>query len=233
MKKRALTTLLIVIMAAFSVTGCGSANEQKTSSEGNTVQKEEVAQQPSDNSKEDNSTAKKAPAGITADSPEEFMEKFIRTYYIDRTQDISTIWENCISERSKNTGIISEQDYVNQLKQLLFINKYTDVLAINEGEVQENIYKLNVTYKVLQGNTENSFDEVGYIIDENGNYRLLLGGVTAGVWQDLQTAADALERPVWRTFVPNHENDGVYARNYAVYRSLYPSLKDLFASARK
>ena len=61
----------------------------------------------------------------------------------------------------------------------------------------------------------------------------LLGGVTAGVWQDLQTAADALERPVWRTFVPNHENDGVYARNYAVYRSLYPSLKDLFASARK
>ena len=61
----------------------------------------------------------------------------------------------------------------------------------------------------------------------------LLGGVTAGVWPDLQTAADALERPVWRTFVPNHENDGVYARNYAVYRSLYPSLKDLFTAARK
>ena len=61
----------------------------------------------------------------------------------------------------------------------------------------------------------------------------LLGGVTAGVWPDLQTAAHALERPVWRTFVPTHENDGVYARNYTVYRSLYPSLKDLFTAARK
>jgi len=61
----------------------------------------------------------------------------------------------------------------------------------------------------------------------------LLGGITAGVWPDLQTAADALERPIWRTFFPNHENDAVYARNYAVYQGLYPALKDLFASAKK
>jgi len=238
MKKRALTTLLIVVMAAFSVAGCGSANEQKTSSEGNTAQKEEVAQQPSDNSKEDNSTAQKAPAGITADSPEEFMEKFIRTYYIDRTQDISTIWENCVSERSKNTGIISEQDYVNQLKQLLFSNKYTDVLAINEGEVQENIYKLNVTYKVLQGNIENSFDEVGYIIDENGNYRLLLGGVTDIIYYSPESSEEddfelkdlkALITPDGITFsyeLVNHSDQSVYLGPWASDMTIFLTMDD-------
>lgn len=61
----------------------------------------------------------------------------------------------------------------------------------------------------------------------------LLGGICAGVWPDLQTAADALERPVWRTFEPNHENDAVYARNYALYQRLYPSLRDMFAAANK
>ena len=74
MKKRALTTLMTVIMAALSVTGCVSANEQKPSNEGNTVRTEEASQQLSDNSEENKSNAKKPPVGITADSPEEYLE---------------------------------------------------------------------------------------------------------------------------------------------------------------
>ena len=177
MKKRALATLMTVIMAALSVTGCVSANEQKPSNEGNTVRTEEASQQLSDNSEENKSKAKKPPVGITADSPEEYLEKYIRTYYIDRKEDVSTIWENCVSEKSKSLGFISEQDFVNYVKQQLFDNECTDILVINEGEVQENVYKLNVTYKLIQSSFEYPLDEEWYIIEEDGDYKLLLSGV--------------------------------------------------------
>lgn len=177
MKKRALATLMTVIMAALSVTGCVSANEQKPSNEGNTVRTEEASQQLSDNSEENKSKAKKPPVGITADSPEEYLEKYIRTYYIDRKEDVSTIWDNCVSEKSKSLGFISEQDFVNYVKQQLFDNECTDILVINEGEVQENVYKLNVTYKLIQSSFEYPLDEEWYIIEEDGDYKLLLSGV--------------------------------------------------------
>lgn len=177
MKKRALATLMTVIMAALSVTGCVSANEQKPSNEGNTVRTEEASQQLSDNSEENKSKAKKPPVGITADSPEEYLEKYIRTYYIDRKEDVSTIWDNCVSEKSKSLGFISEQDFVNYVKQQLFDNECTDILVINEGEVQENVYKLNVTYKLIQSSFEYPLDEEWYIIVEDGDYKLLLSGV--------------------------------------------------------
>ena len=60
----------------------------------------------------------------------------------------------------------------------------------------------------------------------------LLAGVGAGVWPDVQAAADVAERPESKIFVPNHANDAVYQRNYEVYCRLYPALKDLFAQAR-
>lgn len=177
MKIRALATLMTVILAALSVTGCVSANEQKPSNEGNTVRTEEASQQLSDNSEENKSKAKKPPVGITADSPEEYLEKYIRTYYIDRKEDVSTIWDNCVSEKSKSLGFISEQDFVNYVKQQLFDNECTDILVINEGEVQENVYKLNVTYKLIQSSFEYPLDEEWYIIEEDGDYKLLLSGV--------------------------------------------------------
>lgn len=238
MKKRALTTLLIVVMAAFSVTGCASGNGQNTSNEGNTAQKEEAAQQPSDSSKEDQSSAPKSPAGITADSPEEFMEKYIRTYLIDRTQDVSTIWENCVSERTKSTGLISEQDYVNPIKQALFRYKYTDVLVINEGEVQENIYKLTVTFKVVQGNIENSLDEVCYVINENGNYRLLLRGITDVIYYSPESSEEsdfelkdlkALITPDGITFsyeLVNHSDQSVYLGPWASDMTIFLTMDD-------
>ena len=60
----------------------------------------------------------------------------------------------------------------------------------------------------------------------------LLAGVGAGVWKDLQEASDTVERPVWKVFEPGHASDRVYARNYSVYCSLYPALKDLFPQIR-
>ena len=171
--KRALTTVMIIIVAALSVTGCVSANKQRTSNAGNTSPIEEESQQLSDTSQEDKSMAKKTPVGITADSPEEYLEKFIRTYYIDKTEDVSTIWDNCVSEKTKSIGFISEQDYVNHVKRQLFDNELTDVLVISEGEVQENIYKLNATYKLFQSSFDNPMEEEWYIIDEDGEYRLL------------------------------------------------------------
>ena len=182
MKKRTLATLIIVIAAAVSVTGCSSAIEKKTSDEGDTARTEEDSQQQSENHEENKTTAEVKAAGITADRPEEYLEKYIRTYYIDRTQDVSTIWENCVSEKSKSIGFISEQDYVNHVKQQLFENECTDILIINEGEVQDNIYKLDVTYKLLQGSFENPLEEEWYIIDEDGEYRLLLSGVMDAIY---------------------------------------------------
>jgi xylulokinase len=56
----------------------------------------------------------------------------------------------------------------------------------------------------------------------------LLGGVAAGMWPDLQTASDAVERPIWRVFKPDLSHAEVYERNYRAYLGLYPALKELF-----
>ena len=226
MKKRALATLMTVIMAALSVTGCVSANE------------EEASQQLSDNSEENKSKAKKPPVGITADSPEEYLEKYIRTYYIDRKEDVSTIWDNCVSEKSKSLGFISEQDFVNCVKQQLFDNECTDILVINEGEVQENVYKLNVTYKLIQSSFEYPLDEEWYIIEEDGDYKLLLSGVMDVIYYSSEgNEEDDFELKDLTAFIMtdgisftyelvNHSDHTVYLGPWASTVTIYLTMDD-------
>ncbi len=56
----------------------------------------------------------------------------------------------------------------------------------------------------------------------------LLAGVGAGFWPDVQTACDATIQLTRRT-PPNPANFDAYRESYAVFKSLYPSLKSAFA----
>jgi xylulokinase len=55
----------------------------------------------------------------------------------------------------------------------------------------------------------------------------LLAGVGAGVWPNVEAAADVVR--TGDTIVPG-DDAGRYDRVYDLYRSLYPTLKDTFAA---
>ncbi|MDO4619250.1 MAG: FGGY family carbohydrate kinase [Lachnospiraceae bacterium] len=56
----------------------------------------------------------------------------------------------------------------------------------------------------------------------------LLGGVGAGVFKDVFEASDKVDKKVVKTIKSNHENDGIYAKRFEVYKQLYPALKDIY-----
>lgn len=56
----------------------------------------------------------------------------------------------------------------------------------------------------------------------------MLGAVSAGLYPDIDTAADRLARP-GEVYLPNPENRAVYERGYAAYLDLYTALEPLFA----
>ncbi len=56
----------------------------------------------------------------------------------------------------------------------------------------------------------------------------LLAGIAGGIFKG-GADLEQLQRPVQRQFVPNPEHTALYRRHYAIYRSLYPSLKEAYA----
>ncbi len=58
----------------------------------------------------------------------------------------------------------------------------------------------------------------------------LLAGVGAGVYPDIPQACEATIRPL-ETIEPDARLQSRYSEGYALYRSLYPALKDVFAQA--
>ena len=56
---------------------------------------------------------------------------------------------------------------------------------------------------------------------------MLLAGVGAGVWKTVPEACDATIR-IAKRYKKNPKTAGIYDRHYAVYRGLYPALRDAF-----
>lgn len=166
--KKLLMLILVGTCAVSIMAGCGSSKEVSERDANSTT---EAVTESSD-------VENKNSKGIQADSAEDFMEKFFKEYYIDKTQDVSTIWEQCISEKSKELNVMSEDDYVSQIKQLLFDNEFTDVMINSSSEIQTDIYKVSTSYKCTNNGIQSTGTEDWYIIKENENYKILLSGIT-------------------------------------------------------
>ena len=59
----------------------------------------------------------------------------------------------------------------------------------------------------------------------------LLGGTAAGIYKDVYEASSAVKRNVRKEFAPDPGNAGIYRKQYGVYTSLYPALKETFRNA--
>ncbi len=165
--KKMMMLILVGTCAVSILAGCRNSKEVSNTS----------AKSSTESVTESSEVEKEEVKGIQADSAEDFMEKFFRAYYIDKTQDVSTIWDQCVAEKSKELNVMSEDDYVSQVKQVLFDKEFTDLMINSSSELQTDIYKVSMTYKYTNNGNESTGTEDWYIIKENENYKLLLSGI--------------------------------------------------------
>lgn len=114
--------------------------------------------------------------GKQADSPEEFAEMFIRSIYIDKVVEPEDAWNVFVSNRSKELGVATEEDYTTVIKKYLFANEVVDVMVSPATELQDNIYKVVLTVKCNNNGNEATQEEPWYIINEDGRFGLLVEG---------------------------------------------------------
>lgn len=159
MKKRFLTIVLAGVCSVSLLTACGGESR-------NTGGTEKV-----------NKTAEKSiekTSGIQADDPGAFIEQLYQVYMIDRSEDYGDMWKNYVSEKSKELGFMTEDEFTSNIRQNAFTYEYKDVLVNSQTNVGDNITKVNVSIKTADGATD-STDE--YVIEENGAYKILVAGV--------------------------------------------------------
>ena len=74
--------------------------------------------------------------------------------------------------------------------------------------------------QIIRGVTKDAVFRKGHVIQpEDIPVLLSVGKDTVYIWENDETML--------------HENDAAYDRNYAVFRGLYPALKDIFAAGKE
>jgi xylulokinase len=56
----------------------------------------------------------------------------------------------------------------------------------------------------------------------------LLAGVGTGIFRDPVEASEHIQRKLYKRIYSSDENHAVYDKRFAVYKELYPRLKDLY-----
>lgn len=112
-------------------------------------------------------------------SPSMYARKLFRAYYSKKVLPAETIWDYCVSEKTKSLNITSEREYVSQIRKERNAYPYSHFKVESSDEVQPGIYIIKSLFTCNYEDTEYSdVPQDWYIIRECGVCRLLLDGIT-------------------------------------------------------
>lgn len=132
-------------------------------------------------SKNNNQTNKEATPMETVSTVQEKPEEFIEKMYkglIDKKLTYENIWDDYMSDTTKNLGTITKESYLNSTEARDFKNNiiYTDVKVLSSEQVKDNIFKVKSILKYTVNGKENTEDLIEYVIKENDKLKYLTDG---------------------------------------------------------
>lgn len=154
--KKIITILMITCtIASTNLIGCAQKNNDNS---------KEVAQATQNNQ----------------EKPEEFIEKMYKGL-INKKLTYENIWDDYISDTSKNLGTMTKESYLNSTEARDFENNivYTDVKVLSSEQVKDNIFKVKSILKYTINGKEKSEDLNEYIIKEDNKLKYLEEGAVS------------------------------------------------------
>ena len=149
MKNKAVIILtLICVVISLSLTGCNkNTNETKEDTE------------------------------IEQTTPEKFLLNMYSSF-IDKKPVYGDIYDNLIAQKSKDLNIFSKEQYVSDSETRDFKNNivYTDIKVISSEKITKEIYKVKSLVKSTVNNIQQTEDSTDYVVEENGEFKILIGG---------------------------------------------------------
>lgn len=146
------------IIASFNLIGCAKNNPQT--------------------SKESTKTETVAAVEEKQEKPEEVIEKMYRGL-IDKKLTYENIWDDYVSDTSKNLGTITKEAYLDSTDARDYKNNIvqTDIKVMSSEQVKDNIFKVKSILKYTVNGKENTNDLIEYVIKENDKLKYLIDGI--------------------------------------------------------
>lgn len=111
-------------------------------------------------------------------NPEEYIEKMYRGL-INKEITYEDLWNDYISDISKNGGICDKESFIDNSEANDFRNNIvrTDIKVLSSEQINDNIFKVKSILKYTINGEEQSSDLVEYVINENNNFKYIYNGI--------------------------------------------------------
>lgn len=148
----------LCITTLFNLTGCGKNNVESN--------KENTLVTTTEQKKEN------------INNPEEYIEKMYRGL-INKEITYEDLWDDYISDISKNSGIEDKESFIDNSEANDFRNNIvrTNIKVLSSEQINDNIFKVTSILKYTINGEEQSSDLVEYVINENNNFKYIYNGI--------------------------------------------------------